>query len=157
MVQWLRLCAPNAGGLGSIPGQGTRSHMLQLRVFRRELKTQHATTETQHSQINKSIFKSCHKPASLPPPKNLLEDIHLVSSEEMKKYSSVQQEQGTVMKGEIFIKGDGGNKAPHRNPTYMDRMFCVKCRSETALKSAGCFHNHLCTYRGLKIILYLLL
>ena len=23
----LRLCAPNAGGLGSIPGQGTRSHM----------------------------------------------------------------------------------------------------------------------------------
>ena len=32
MVQWLRLCAPDAGGLGSIPGQGNRSHMLQLRV-----------------------------------------------------------------------------------------------------------------------------
>ena len=31
MVQWLRLCAPNAEGLGSIPGQGTRSYMLQLR------------------------------------------------------------------------------------------------------------------------------
>ena len=30
-VQWLRLCAPNAGGLGSIPDQGTRPHMLQLR------------------------------------------------------------------------------------------------------------------------------
>ena len=28
VVQWLRLQAPNAGGLGSIPGQGTRSHML---------------------------------------------------------------------------------------------------------------------------------
>ena len=27
LVKWLRLCAPNAGGLGSIPGQGTRSHM----------------------------------------------------------------------------------------------------------------------------------
>ena len=27
MAQWLRLCAPNAGGRGSIPGQGTRSHM----------------------------------------------------------------------------------------------------------------------------------
>ena len=26
-----RLCAPNARGLGSIPGQGTRSHMPQLR------------------------------------------------------------------------------------------------------------------------------
>ena len=27
MVQLLRLGAPNAGGLGSIPGQETRSHM----------------------------------------------------------------------------------------------------------------------------------
>ena len=30
-VQWLRLCAPNAGGMGSIPGRGTgelRSCML---------------------------------------------------------------------------------------------------------------------------------
>ena len=32
VVQWLRLHAPNAGGLGSISGQGTRSHMVQLRV-----------------------------------------------------------------------------------------------------------------------------
>ena len=32
VVQWLRLCAPNAGGLGLSPGQGTRSHMPQLRV-----------------------------------------------------------------------------------------------------------------------------
>ena len=31
LAQWLRLWAPNAGGPGSIPGQGTRSHMLQLR------------------------------------------------------------------------------------------------------------------------------
>ena len=31
MVQWLRLQAPNARGLSSIPSQGTRSHMLQLR------------------------------------------------------------------------------------------------------------------------------
>ena len=30
--QWLRFHAPNAGGLGSIPDQGTRSYMLQLRV-----------------------------------------------------------------------------------------------------------------------------
>ena len=33
VVQWLRLHAPNAESLGSIPGQGTRSHMLQLRVY----------------------------------------------------------------------------------------------------------------------------
>ena len=31
VVQWLRLRAPNVGGLGSIPGLGTRYHMPQLR------------------------------------------------------------------------------------------------------------------------------
>ena len=31
VVRWLRLGAPNVGGLGSIPGQGTRYHMPQLR------------------------------------------------------------------------------------------------------------------------------
>ena len=45
VVQWLRLCAPNAGGLGSIPGQGARSHMLQLRVCMPQLKTLHAATK----------------------------------------------------------------------------------------------------------------
>ena len=38
VVQWLRLCAPNAGGLGSIPGQGARSHMQQLRPSAAKLK-----------------------------------------------------------------------------------------------------------------------
>ena len=32
VVQWLRLCPLNARGLGAIPGEGTRSHVLQLRV-----------------------------------------------------------------------------------------------------------------------------
>ena len=32
VVQWLRFCAPQAGGLGLIPGQETRSHMPQLRL-----------------------------------------------------------------------------------------------------------------------------
>ena len=31
MVQWLRLHIPSAGGPGSIPDQGNRSHLLQLR------------------------------------------------------------------------------------------------------------------------------
>ena len=30
MVQWLRLCASNAEGLGSMPGQGTRFHLPQI-------------------------------------------------------------------------------------------------------------------------------
>ena len=54
MAQLLRLPAPNAGGLGSVPGQGTRSHKLQLRVHmpQRILKILHAATKTQHSQKN---------------------------------------------------------------------------------------------------------
>ena len=47
VVQGLELLAPEAGGLCSIPGQGTRSKMLQ------RLKTLGATTKTLHSQINK--------------------------------------------------------------------------------------------------------
>ena len=35
----LRLHAPNAGDLGSSPGQGTRSHVLQLGVHMLQLKT----------------------------------------------------------------------------------------------------------------------
>ncbi|TEA37350.1 hypothetical protein DBR06_SOUSAS1910041, partial [Sousa chinensis] len=45
VVQWLRLCAPNAGGLGSIPGQGTRSHMPQLRACTSQLKIPHTATK----------------------------------------------------------------------------------------------------------------
>ena len=32
VVQWLKLCTQNAGGPGLIPGQGTRSLLLQLRL-----------------------------------------------------------------------------------------------------------------------------
>ena len=42
MVQWLRVCALNAG----VPGQGARAHMPQLNIL-------HAATKTQCSQINK--------------------------------------------------------------------------------------------------------
>ena len=48
MVQWLRLWAPNAGGLGLIPDQGSRSYMPQLKI-------PSAATKTQCSQ-NKQFF-----------------------------------------------------------------------------------------------------
>ena len=38
VVKWLRLHAPNAGGLGSSPGQGTRSCILQPRAHMLQLK-----------------------------------------------------------------------------------------------------------------------
>ena len=56
MVQWLRLNAPNAGGLGSVPGQGNRSTKMQLRVHKPQLKILYATTKTQSSQINKYLL-----------------------------------------------------------------------------------------------------
>ena len=50
LIQRRRLCTPNAGGLGSIPGWGTRPHMLQTRVHRLQVKECHRpqlrTTET---------------------------------------------------------------------------------------------------------------
>ena len=39
VVQWLRLCVLNAGCQGFIPGQGTRSHMLQLRIHKLQLRS----------------------------------------------------------------------------------------------------------------------
>ena len=45
MVQWQRLRTPNAGGLGSIPGWATESHMHQLRVCMKQLKISHPATE----------------------------------------------------------------------------------------------------------------
>ena len=38
VVQWLRLCAPNAAGPGSIPGQGTKPHLPQLKILQAETK-----------------------------------------------------------------------------------------------------------------------
>ena len=38
VVRWLKFCTPNAGGLGLIPGQRTRSHVLQLRVHMPQLR-----------------------------------------------------------------------------------------------------------------------
>ena len=51
VAQWLRLSVTNPGCPGSILGQRTRSHMLQLRVQMPQLKDPNAVTKTQRSQI----------------------------------------------------------------------------------------------------------
>ena len=38
MVQWLKFYAQDTGGLGLIPGQGTSSHVPQLRLYAAKLK-----------------------------------------------------------------------------------------------------------------------
>ena len=50
VVQWLRCHTPNAGGPESIPGLGTRSHMLQLKIL-------HATTKTTVQDWNIMVVK----------------------------------------------------------------------------------------------------
>jgi len=60
-VHWLTFLTPNAGSPGSIPGLGTRFHMLQLRVLmlqlrfhmqQQKLKISCAPTKTWCSQIS---------------------------------------------------------------------------------------------------------
>ena len=54
VVQWLRFPTLNAGGPGLIPGQGTRSHMWQLRVGMSQLQDLHAPVPT--------VVRAEHKP-----------------------------------------------------------------------------------------------
>ena len=49
------LCS-SAGGLGLIPAQGIKSHMLKLRVHMQQLKILCVANKTQCSQINKNCF-----------------------------------------------------------------------------------------------------
>ena len=59
VVQWLRLSAANAGGLGSIPGHRTRSHMLQLRVHMPQLRICMLQLRFDVAkQANKYLFKN---------------------------------------------------------------------------------------------------
>ena len=56
--QRVRLCAPSAGGPGSIPGQGTRSHMQAA------TKSPHATTRNPHAATKEPACRNedpmCH-------------------------------------------------------------------------------------------------
>ena len=59
MVQWLRLCAPGAKGLASIHGQGTRSHMLQLRIPQDTMKIKDPAYCKDPTWPNKEIMCVC--------------------------------------------------------------------------------------------------
>ena len=59
VVQWIGQHTPNAGGLGSIPGQGTSSHMPQLR--RPQVKIPCATSKTWHRQAGEQLDRLTDK------------------------------------------------------------------------------------------------
>ena len=51
VVQWVRLCVPNGGSPGSIPGHGTRSLLhAATKSLHTSAKIPHDTTKTRHSQ-----------------------------------------------------------------------------------------------------------
>ena len=50
VVQWSRLHAPNAGGPGLMPGQGTRARVQQLKILQVATKILSAATKTQRNQ-----------------------------------------------------------------------------------------------------------
>ena len=58
IIKWvrMRLWAPHARGVGSIPGQGTRSYTPHLRVCMPQLKILHAATKTRCNQIYIYIY-----------------------------------------------------------------------------------------------------
>ena len=70
MVQGLRLHAPNAGGLGLISGQGTRSHMLQLRVHMLQQKLQPNKLKKENSLANAGDIKDLHIKVDINRPKD---------------------------------------------------------------------------------------
>ena len=54
VIQWLRLCIPSAGGLSSIPSQGTKPRMLQLKdpgtsKLEKKKKKKRSKKETPHT------------------------------------------------------------------------------------------------------------
>ena len=57
MVQ-LKLCAPKAEGMGSIPSQRTRAHIPQLEIL-------HAANETRKKRRERGDGQTTHKPTRI--------------------------------------------------------------------------------------------
>ena len=70
MVQWLKLRTPNAEALSSIPGQGTRSHMQQLKIL-------YAATETRRRQVNKNTKRLSDPTIGHTPEKITIQKTHM--------------------------------------------------------------------------------
>ena len=65
VVQWVRLWAPNAEGLGLIPGQGTRSHMRQLKRSRMlQLRPSATKKKKLANQSQQHIKRTIHHESS---------------------------------------------------------------------------------------------
>ena len=85
----LRLHVPNAGHLDLIPGQGTRSPMLQLRVRVPQLKMPQAKRKIEGP--------TCHNQDLLQPNKYVLKnEIKKLKLKEKKKQPTIKQKKKTT-------------------------------------------------------------
>ena len=69
MAQWLRLQAPNTGAPGSIPVQGARSHVLQLKACMPQLRKSypvHSSEGFPASSVGKKSTCNAGDPGSIP-------------------------------------------------------------------------------------------
>ena len=64
VIRWLRLHAPSVGGPGPILGQGTRSHMLQLKSSHAATKDHAYCNEDARRKISRTSTKSWHNQIS---------------------------------------------------------------------------------------------
>ena len=68
MVQWFRLCASTAGGIGLIPGRGTRLHMLynaaKKKLFFFKLLMVLETEKSKIKALTNSVFGEGPLPSS---------------------------------------------------------------------------------------------
>ena len=60
VVQWLRLCSPNVVGKCSIPRQGTRSYVAQLKIPCVATKTQHSPTPSKKVATSLALRELAH-------------------------------------------------------------------------------------------------
>ena len=60
MAQWLILCSPNVVGVGSIPRQGTRSYVAQLKILCVATKTQHSPTPPKKAATSLALRELAH-------------------------------------------------------------------------------------------------
>ena len=126
---------PTQGGLGLAPGQGTGSHMLQLRVYMSQLKIPCVATKTQHSQINKYIFKT-----SSPSICSVLWGFLIAGNNSQNTFHLVPQRQNKALRNgaQIYLQTHVGNFWPQitlahvslsLNPQLRTRMgrICPQC------------------------------
>ena len=71
-LPWLRFCAPKAGGSGLIPGQGTRSHVSQLRPSAAKYVNTYFKKREKVFLVSSSLLYSTQPPLPISPSPSFL-------------------------------------------------------------------------------------